>query len=486
MSLRDYQQKGVNEIRSHFARGTKKVLLYLATGGGKTVVFSHVLKGVNAKGNNGIMVVKGRQLVDQASKRLFREDVEHGVRMANHWNKNFLAPIQVCSIDTITSREDYPKADVIVIDEAHMATSPQFIEFLSHYPDAYILAVTATPFTRESLRHLADVVVHPISVKELMEQGYLVRPRYYAPIEPDLKGVRTVSGDYVNSMLSDRMSTLTGDIVKYWRELAEGRPTIGFAVNIDHSKSIVANLNAAGIRAEHIEGNNSFAQREAAIARLGRGDIDVLMNVGVLCTGVDIPFASCIMSCRPTQSYNLYIQQMGRGTRPDAVGFHDLTTAEERLAAIANSNKKDFIILDFAGNVLKHGFITEEQDVDLDGKKKLFTGTAPKRCAKCYLMYEEPFCPVCGPLEKPATEGESILVDENGELHEIKEGEMSFADEVVQFVKRMDDKRKKKGYKKGWLYYQVRDRYGEDVADELYPNHKKRHAFVPGGVDWFK
>ena len=121
--LYGYQQKAVDEIRSLYARGTKKVLLHLATGGGKTHVFSHILKTSAERGKKAIMVVRGRQLVDQASQRLFKEGVRHGVRMANHWNKDFSAPIQICSIDTLSARDNFwPEADLVVIDDSRCDT----------------------------------------------------------------------------------------------------------------------------------------------------------------------------------------------------------------------------------------------------------------------------------------------------------------------------------------------------------------------------
>ena len=137
--------------------------------------------------------------------------------------------------------------------------------------------------------------------------------KYFAPSSPDLKGVRTQNGDYVTDQLEERMSTLTGDLVPHWVELAENRPTIAFAVNIKHSLNIVSQFNKAGIAAEHIEGDHSFDERMAAIERLKNGTIKILSNVGVLCTGVDMPFVSALLDARPTQSYNLYVQRAGRG-----------------------------------------------------------------------------------------------------------------------------------------------------------------------------
>lgn len=478
-TLRDYQAQGDLDIRRYIAQGQRKIMVKMPTGAGKTTLFSHILRGLEQKGNHGIMAVRGRQLVDQASERLTRESTRHGVLMANHWKKDAQALIQICSIDTIMSRGVFPPAKVLVLDEAHLLTSPASIEFVNHYAGqgTIILAFTASPWTRESLRHMAEVVVEPIKLAELIEQGYLVPPRYFAPSVPNLKGVNTVNGDYVNSQLQERMSVLTGDIVSTWLKKGEGRPTICFGVNIKHSQEIVAAFKAAGIPAEHIEGNNSREERQAAIRRLVSGQTKILSNVGVLCTGVDIPPVSCLIMARPTQSYNLYVQQAGRGTRCDYAPGMPLATVDQRLAAIAASNKKDFIILDHAGNIIRHGFITNEPEVDLDGikKKKLDTGPAPRRCGICYLNYTGPSCPECGPVAKEERE----IGVEDGELKEMTD--TPFAAELVQFVKRCKDTAKKHGYKRGWVYHQVKDRYGIEIANELFPKRKRPD---PGFPPW--
>lgn len=451
-------------IRAEYKNGARKVMLKAPTGAGKTTIFSNILGEVASRGFTGSMIVRGRQLVDQASKRLTRDGVYHGVRMANHWNKKYSAPIQVCSIDTLIKRREYPKAKQIVIDEGHLFVSQSCVEYIEGYDESsLILAVTATPYTRESLRHIADVVVEPITVSELIHDGFLVDARYYTPSKPNLDGVQASSlGDYVTSQLQQRMNPLTGDIVKHWAKLAENRPTLCFAVSIQHSEQIVAEFNAAGIRAEHIEASHTFAEREAAIGRLVRGETKILSNVGILCTGVDIPEVGCILQCRPTKSLMLHIQILGRGTRP-APG------------------KEDFIVLDHAGNCLRHGFITDEHEVDLDGRKRVSTGPAVKECAKCYRTYSGFACPECGDVQ--AEKGARVILVEEGVLEELAAKKVE--DVVLQYIIKKREEQRKHGYKKQWLWYQVRMRFGESVANEVLPKARPRGyqgSRFPGGL----
>jgi superfamily II DNA or RNA helicase len=467
--LRDYQAKAIEEIRKQFISGNKKVLLRSATGSGKTVIFTHMMREAVLRGKRCVMIVRGRSIVDQTHKRLIKEKTHHGVYMANHHGRNPNAPIQICSVDTLTARQNFPPADLVVIDEAHMAVSEQYKKVISHYEKSFIVAVTATPYGKESLRHLADVCVSAISTNELMNQGYLIRPRYFAPSAPDLRGVKTVAGDFANSQLFDRMSGLSGDIVGTYKDLGENRPSMLFAVNINHSKQLCYEFNQAGIKAEHIDAEHDTKERQEAIARLENGEIKVICSVGTMTTGVDIPKVSCLIMARPTKSYNLFIQSAGRGTRPVYPDGADLSTIESRLDAIQNSDKKDFIILDHAGNVTRHGFITDEPEVNLDGETKKPNIKSPRTCKKCFLVFNGIVCPSCGTL--PDRKDREIDIDREKELVELKD--MPLAQEIVIFVNKHKAIAKKCGYKRGWLYHKVKDAYGEEVANELYPKRTK-------------
>lgn len=475
MALRDYQTLGVGQIRVEFKNGRKRVLLVMPTGAGKTTVFTHMMREAAKNGRKSLMLVRGRQLIQQAHTKLMRENTHHGVLMGNHWARNDRALIQLASIDTITARRIYPKADLIIIDEAHLATSQGYKETLEQYPDAFVVAVTATPWTREPLRHIGEAFVKPISMQELVDQGYLLSPRYFAPSAPDLDGVKIVSGDYVQSQLQERMAVLSGDIIDTWLKKGESRPTLMFAVNIEHSLSLVADFKRRGIAAEHIEASHSFQEREAAIKRLVSGQTKILSNVGVLCTGVDIPAASCLILARPTRSYNLFVQICGRGTRCDYTPGMPLDTAEQRFKAIAASNKQDFIILDHSGNVTRHGFINDEPEIDLDGKKKkLNTGPAPKTCPTCFLQFVGPFCYECQITDAEKKERE-IIYNEEEELVEIKRQSTSM--EMIQFVTRMKEEALKKGFKpKQYAHMKVRQKYGQRIADEIIPLKRQPKA----------
>ena len=454
LHCRKYQTESLDEIRKLFAEGYTKVLLWLATGAGKTFVFCLMIKAAVKRGKRCIVVVRGRKLVDQASTRLFREDVPHGVLMSGHWNYQPCEKVQVCSIDTLIARNLRPDADLIIIDEAHQATSEGFKEFLGKYPHTHMIPVTATPWTDYGLTHVAQKIVHPITMEELIEEGYLSPFRYFAPSEPDLSEVKVSSStkDYVNSQLADAMvkGQLTGSIIEHWKNLASDRKTILFAVNIKHSKMLTERFNQAGVPAEHCDADVPDSERNEVIKRLEAGTTMVVCNVGIFCTGVDVPALGAIVMARPTKSRNLYIQQGGRGTR-----------------LCPEEGKNDCLLLDHAGNISRHGFPTDEPEVDLKGEKlktESLEGPKPKICKNCFAVFEGSKCPECGVEPPPAPTPEIRETDEK--LQEIKEGGVSH---IKIAHKQLLREGKRAGRKTGWAHHRLVNRFGYEECKEFLP-----------------
>lgn len=453
MSLRPYQLASKDAIRAHYAAGERKVLLHLPTGAGKTTIFGDILKDIYNNGGRAGMMVHGRKLVDQACARLVREYVPHGVIMAKHWNYRPHERIQLCSIDTLMRKpkEEWPEFDLLVIDEVHLATSPGWVELVNHYYSrgCYILGVTATPYVTVSLRHVANVVVHPITMTELIAAGFLVDAEYWVPSTPNLKGVGVRAGDYVVADLEKVMGQvkLVGDCVQSWKKIANGLPSLYFCVSVPHSKQVARMFQEAGVPAEHCDADTPEKEREAIIQRLTDGRTQVVTNVGIFCTGVDIPSLRCVGMLRPTQSYPLYIQQAGRGTRPVP-------------------GKDKFILIDQAGNFKAHGKITDEPEYSLDGRVKKFLPTqSVVECPNCIgrAFYRGDSCPCCGWVPTPEPKEQEIVVVE-GEL-------VRLADEPEEdyYFRQLERQRKRMGYKRGWLYHKMKEKFGEQIAQAKCP-----------------
>jgi hypothetical protein len=190
----------------------------------------------------------------------------------------------------------------------------------------------------------------------------LVKTRVYAPAEPDLKGIRVQAGDYVESQLADRMDQpkLIGDIVTHWHKYGDQRKTVCFAVNVEHSVHLRDEFVRSGVRAEHIDGSTSKPERDASLARLASGELQLITNCMVLTEGWDMPEVGCCILARPTRKMGLYRQMIGRVLRP----------AE---------GKPDAIILDHSGAVFRHGFAEDPVAWVLDPDRH---AASPKHAAR--------------------------------------------------------------------------------------------------------
>lgn len=481
LELRPYQVAALDSIRMKYASGSRKVLLWLPTGAGKTVIFCRVLAGAIAKARHAIMVVRGAALVDQASQRLLREGINHGCLQAGHWNVNPSAKIQVCSIDTLFRRKLTPPADLIVIDEAHLATSQSFLWLFAQYPNAYYLPVTATPFVRKGLRHIADDIVHPITFAELIEQGYLAKPRYFAPTKLNLDDVRTDSktGDYVAADLAAVMdgAAIYGDVVANYRDRVKG-PAVLFAVDIKHSLMIRDRFREAGFRAEHVEANTPDGERKRVLRDLETGACQVVTNVGILTTGVDMPELRAVILCRATKSYNLFVQMVGRGTR-------------------VTPDKREFIVLDHANNVAAHGFVEQEPVVDLDGvPSKGKCDEQPCQCESCYGCFfpgdiwsennpelaaigksgRDYVCPYCGHNNQATRAAYERKKDEDIQcaLREIESAKQLGSIRDERAIEKLIQTALQRGHKGAWVKHRLIEKFGDSDGQTHWEVVKKR------------
>lgn len=459
MTLRDYQLAAIDQLSAHYASGSRKALLRMPTGAGKTVVFCEIAKRVASNGLPVVVVVRGRKLVSQASERLTREGVDHNILMAGV-KFNDVNLITIVSMDTAFARKLIPPAHLLVIDESHASLSSAFKWFYEQYPDAYFLAVTATPFHPEGFRLIADTIVEPVTVRELIDLGNLVPARYFVPVKLDLSHVKKAQGEYVVKDLGEAMNQahIRGPIVDTWKRIGENRATLLFAVNIAHSKRMRDEFIRSGVSAAHLDANASTQERDLVLASLISGDLRVVCSVGVLACGVDIPIVSCIILARPTLSYNLHCQILGRGTRPHA-------------------GKKDMLVLDHSGNIERHGFYETHREASLDGKAKA-TRVVTVTCEKCFCTWEptsDPSCPGldihgvrCGYVNLPKpTKPSKIETDESVDLFEIDPERF---EEITRnkWIDKAARHAAENGWKPGAVFYQIKKRYGDDVANKSW------------------
>ncbi len=371
-TLRRYQCQGVEEIRGAFRSGARRVLYQLPTGGGKTVVFVYIALSAMARGRRVLILVHRVELLEQAVAALEALGVAVGVIAPGAPETSHL--VQIASVQTIARRRDRWRDafDLVVVDEAHHSVAGSWARVIEAMPGAHILGVTATP-ERLDGRGLGDVfetMTEGPSVAELIAGGFLAPFRVFSPADaPDMTGAHIRAGDYAVEDLRERMGgVVIGGAVEEYQRLAPGLPAVAFCVDRAHSEAVAARFRAAGIAAAHVDGDTPSRERREAIAGLGNGSLSVVTNCGLISEGVDVPAIVAAILLRPTASLSLYLQQVGRALRP-APG------------------KDRALILDFAGNTLRHRLPDAPREWSLESRprrqREASTEERARQCKEC-------------------------------------------------------------------------------------------------------
>lgn len=445
------------------------------------MIAAQIVKGAVDKFRQVIFLAHRRELVNQSSDKLIKFGVDHGILMRGEMPYG-ATDVQVVSIDTFRSRcittnkLPLPRADVIIIDEAHRSLAPTYLKILDLYPEAVVLGLTATPIRSDGkgLGHVYEHMVRCPSITDLIRLGHLVQPRTFAPTIPDLTGVSVKRGDYDQQELERAMNkrSLVGDVISHWFRLASDRPTIVFASGVKHSVNLRDEFVRQGVRAVHVDGDTPLPERQQVIADLKVGKVQVVCNYAVFTEGFDEPALSACILARATKNLGLYLQMAGRTLRP----FKD---------------KEDSLIIDHSGNVYEHGFVTDHHDWVLEEGKALNTTPAdrqrkldeknPITCVKCATVYTgQLICPHCG--HTPVKRGKYVE-SRSGDLMEVRAEKRRTAKKKVytteekrQWYSEIRGYAEEKGKSKGWAAHTFKSKFG------VWPNYYENAApSKPGG-----
>jgi superfamily II DNA or RNA helicase len=390
-----------------------------------------------------LFLVNRRTLVNDMVERLERLGLTVGIVMGSD-TRDTTADVLVASIDTLQRRE-VPRAELVFIDEAHFAVSKIWKKVLEGFTDAKIIGMTATPIRLDGrgMNELFEEMVVGPTVKDLVRDGYLVPTRTFAPATPDVTNVKVQAGDYQVNQLAEIMDRveLTGDIVEHWIRLGMGRPTVVFAVNCTHGEHIRDSFLAAGISSRFVSAETPDSVRLDTWRGLADGTLAVVVSVGIISYGWDCPPVSCCILARPTKSMGLHLQQIGRILRP-AVG------------------KTESLILDHAGNTLRHGFCDEVRAWTLEGRPKrvkvdMPAENLPRVCPECFRVWmaRTRVCS-CGyvfstPQTVKVASGELVELTSRDPLLMQATGDPALQNLILTAQAR--------NYKRGWIYYRQRD-----------------------------
>jgi DNA repair protein RadD len=399
LTLRPYQQAAIAAIYGYFQNHKGNPLVVIPTAGGKSLVMAAFIEGVlKAWPDQRILIVTHvRELIAQNHAEMIGlwPEAPAGIYSAGLGKREAHARILFAGIQSIHCRaQEVGHTDLVLIDEAHLIpgdTSTMYRRFLDGLvrinPALKVIGLTATPFRLESgMLHegknaLFTDIAYEAPVRDLIDAGYLSPLVSKQPATRlDVSKVGTRAGDFIQRDLAaavDQEAVTCSAVTEIIEHGRDRKSWLAFCSGVDHARHVDEEFARQAITCRTIFGDTPKDERDAIIAAFKRGEIRALASMGVLTTGFNAPAVDLIALLRPTKSAGLYVQMVGRGTR---------------LAP----GKENCLVLDFAGNVRRHGpidLVRPRRPGEASG------GEAPtKICPECdsIIALSVTECPDCG------------------------------------------------------------------------------------------
>lgn len=334
-------------------------------------MFSYFAQTVTSKNRRTLILAHRDELIDQISGTLNAFGVRHSFIAAGRWFDR-RPHVHVGSVFTVARRLLHiPPPDIIIIDEAHHSRAATWGKIFTAFPKAWRIGVTASPIrlSGESLGDIFDDLIVGPSVKALTGMGHLCPYKLYVPSTINTDDLHIRGGDYARNELAAAAdkAVITGEAVKEYAKFAKGKRAVVFCVSVAHAQHVAAQFSQAGYAAMSIDGKIASDVRAAIIRRFREGLIQILTSCDLISEGFDLPAIECAIMLRPTASLGLWIQQAGRALRP-------------------MEGKTHAVLLDHAGNTMRHGLPDEDREWTLEGRTR--SGAAPqvhiRICPSCF------------------------------------------------------------------------------------------------------
>jgi DNA repair protein RadD len=389
MKLRDYQEEALAALYKYWEKGElRHPVLLLPTGAGKSLLIAYLCaEAAKYPGCRVLVVTHRAELVRQDFDEMQEiiPDVSAGIFCAGLKEKNLGETITFATVASIINQLDIlPKYEVVIIDEAHLIppnANTRYRKLLGSIaevnPEVVFVALTATPYRMDSgliygeEDSLFDGLAHEVTVRRLLDGGYL------APLvsrsgckKIDLSKVRRdsrtrdyIAGDLQEAAMCEGMTeAIVADALKHGHDR---KSWLVFSSGVDHAWELAEAFTAAGITTEVVLANTK--NRKEKLDAFKAGKVRCLIGADVLTTGFNCPRVDLLIFARATESTSLYVQIMGRGSR-------------------TFPGKENCLVLDYGGNVERHGFFDNVRVPYAKGKGEGEPVDAPvKECPLCNL-----------------------------------------------------------------------------------------------------
>jgi superfamily II DNA or RNA helicase len=344
----------------------------MATGCGKTVVFSELAKDEVTGGGRVLILAHTDELIDQALDKFHQTTGMHAGRekaesYASRFERVVVGSVQ--SMQGTLRLSSWPKDyfSIVVVDEAHHALADGYQKVLQHFISggARVVGVTATA-DRGDKRGLGEFfhrVAYDYGLLRAVRDGWLVRPIVKTmPVQIDLRGVTTKTtaegNDLDRGQVGQRLIPLLDAIADAIRAEIQSEKVLIFMPSVETAQLMSGALDDAGVTSEWVCGDRKLCpDRAERVARHRQGKFQALTNMAVLTEGYDDDSIRNIICLRATKIRSLYAQIIGRGTRPIAdivAQLNAAASAAERVQLIARSTKPHVRVMDFIWLYEKH------------------------------------------------------------------------------------------------------------------------------------
>ncbi|KAF2837275.1 DEAD/DEAH box helicase domain-containing protein [Patellaria atrata CBS 101060] len=338
IQLRSYQEECIQSVLSYLSKGHKRLGVSLATGSGKTVIFTQLIDRVPPRSEHAtqtLILAHRRELVEQAARHCVYAYPSKSVEVElGSAHATGAADITIASIQSITSGDRILKFDparfkLLLVDEAHHIVASTYLEVLKyfglievkeHSPALVGVSATFSRFDGLKLGAAIDHIVYHKDYIDMIDEKWLSNV-IFTTVETKADLSRVASGpggDFQTGALSNAVNTdqINDITLKAWMAKAEERKsTLVFCVDLAHVASLTALFIKYGFDAKFVTGDTPPAVRSQRIDDFKNGKFPVLLNCGVFTEGTDIPNIDCVLLARPTRSRNLLVQMIGRGMR---------------------------------------------------------------------------------------------------------------------------------------------------------------------------
>ncbi|KKN71059.1 hypothetical protein LCGC14_0424760 [marine sediment metagenome] len=398
MKLRDYQNEAIDSIYDYFRSNDGNPLIVIPTGGGKSVVQAEFVRGVITQypRQRMMLLTHVQELLQQNGAELIQQWPDASLRLgyysAGLKSRDTDSQITIAGIQSVYKRAlEFGAIDLIWIDEAHLVPKKGFgmyLQFINELrevnPRLKIIGMTATPYRLDSgmlhrgVGSIFTDICYDTDILRLVRNGYL------APLttrlgkkRADLGGVKIRGGEYVPGDLEKAMNkddVVVSAVTETIDKCSDRKKWLVFCSGVKHAHHVRDEFRERLISSETITGETPKGLRAVIIDRFKRGEIRALTNINVLTTGFNVPDIDAMIVLRPTKSTGLHVQMMGRGMR-------------------MAPGKENCLVLDFAGNILKHGPLAE-----IKVKNNHVVKSPQKECPDCGLpcKLSAKECPDCG------------------------------------------------------------------------------------------